>query len=73
MQILETTQTVTDGKLVIEVPDYLNNQNVKVIVSSDSEDWSGLPVSEKIAILKAFAGSDRYPNHKSEDYDVYDQ
>jgi hypothetical protein len=74
METLEFIKKVEDGKIVIELPAYMNNIDVKVTVSANvEEDWTKLPVNKKLEILQMFAGSDRYPNSKTEDYDVYDQ
>ncbi len=74
METLEFIKRVEDGKIVIDVPEYLNNKDVKVTIHSDvEEDWTKLSVDRRMEILKKFAGSDCYPNGKAEDYDVYDQ
>jgi hypothetical protein len=74
METLEFIKKVEDGKLVIDVPAYMNNKDVKVTISADvEEDWTKFPVNKKLEILQMFAGSDRYRNSKTEDYDVYDQ
>ena len=76
MEILETTQKVIDGKIVVELPESYNDQNVKITVSTDVEDeenWANLPAHEKVEILKRFAGKDKFPNIKVGKYDVYYQ
>jgi hypothetical protein len=76
MEILETTKTVIDGKVVIELPHTLDNQDVKIIVSKDTrdeEDWANLPAAKRIEILKTFYGGDKFPNVKVGKYDVYNQ
>ena len=75
MDILEITQKVKNAKLIIDLPDYLDNQNVRVsiIAESGEEDWANLPPDEKVELLKSFIGKDKFPSIKVGKYDVYDQ
>ncbi|MBX2930482.1 MAG: hypothetical protein KF781_00890 [Chitinophagaceae bacterium] len=76
MEILEITQKVIDGKVIIDLPKSYNNQNVKVTVSTnidDEENWANLPAHKRVEILKDFVGKDKFPNIKVGKYDVYYQ
>lgn len=76
MDILEITQKVIDGKVIVDLPKSYNNQNVKVTVSTnidDEENWANLPAHKRVEILKDFVGKDKYPKIKVGKYDVYYQ
>lgn len=76
MDILEITKTVFDGKVVIDLPHALDNQEVKITVSKvvdDEEDWASLPAVKKMDLLKGFYGGDKFPDVKVGKYDVYNQ
>lgn len=76
MEILETTTTVIDGKVIIEVPHSFDNQDVKIVISQetdDEEDWANLPAIKRVEILKEFYGADKFPDAKVGKYDVYYQ
>jgi len=75
MEILEITQKVVDGKVVVELPKEFDNRDVKIIITADinEEDWAYLPAFKRIELLKNFAGKDKFPNIKVGKYDVYYQ
>lgn len=78
MQIFETIQTVTDGKLVIEVPQNFEGKELKITVSenkivNDPNNWASLPAAERVKILQQFAGSAKYPDTPIDKYEVYEQ
>ncbi len=76
MEILEITQKVIDGKVVVEVPGLYNNQDVRIVVSKDNEDnedWANLSANKRIEILQQFYGEDKFPYVKVGKYDVYNQ
>ncbi|HEX5152429.1 MAG TPA: hypothetical protein VFW07_13360 [Parafilimonas sp.] len=76
MEILETTQKVIDGKVVVDLPELYNNQDVKITISTDIDDeenWANLPAHKRVEILRKFVGKDKFPNIKVGKYDVYYQ
>lgn len=78
MKVLEVTQKVTDGKLVIHVPETLEGKEVTVVVSEANladarENWASLPASERVKILQQFAGSAKYPDVIIDKYEWYEQ
>ncbi|MDQ2751917.1 MAG: hypothetical protein M3R72_02730 [Bacteroidota bacterium] len=78
MKVLEVTQKVTDGKLVIAIPQDYEGKELRVTISenniaSDPDNWAFLPAEERVKILMQFAGSAKYPDTPIDNYEVYEQ
>jgi hypothetical protein len=78
MKVLELTQKVTGGKLVIDVPENYEGKELNIVIkasdsTSDPENWADLPAKERVKILERFKGTAKYPDTKIDKLEWYDQ
>lgn len=76
MEALEFIKKPVDGKLTIDLPKGWEGKEVVVKVmerAQDPREWARLPGADRLAILKRFAGTTKFPDAPIDKYEVYEQ
>ena len=74
--MLTITKKAENGKVEIEVPEYLNGKELQITVSEVNEEiikFRNLPAEERMRILQQYKGTAKYPDAETDKYEVYEQ
>jgi len=79
MEVLEYIKKAEGGKIIIEVPQQLDGKELLVIVrekvdgNDNYNEFQRMSSHERLAYIKQFCGTAKYPDYPVDKYDVYDQ
>jgi hypothetical protein len=77
MEPLEFIKKAEDGKIVIEVPKYLNGRELKITVTEQEKrtvkKFRDMTPEERAKELMKYCGTAKYPDVDLDKYNVYEQ